>query len=157
MWAYLHLWSLSFPHAPTSAERVRVATTLLGILRTLPCNICVDNVPANLVALGFVAPHTPKRLAASQFMQSRDTFTRFIFDLHNQVSKMLGKDTSPIEYASVMQDLEFARAKACTQKSDQHAGCVQPQYKACKTKIYIMTRDDLHGGSTLEHNFNLSL
>lgn len=160
-WAYLHLWSLSFPEKPTPKERLAFATTFLSFVATLPCNICVDNVPGNLVAIGFAKPHTPQRLARSAFLTNRGSFTRMLFDLHNQVSKMLGKDTSHLDYNRVMEDLELARAKACKTSQDQHGGCTQPKYKACQTKIYIIDRFDaqhatLEGGQR-SSNLNLDV
>lgn len=164
LWAYLHLWSLSFPETPTHTQRKAFATTLLGLFATLPCNICRDNIPTNLDALGFTKPHTPTRLAASPFFRSRATFTRFIFDLHNQISSMLKKPTHHLEYKCLMDDLELARAKACSASQDQHEGCVQPRYNACATKIYIINRPtpDIQGGAkkdpvVVEHNLNLDL
>lgn len=165
LWTYLHVWSMSFPLSPTPKIRLKFAKTLMNILCTMPCNICVDNVPLNLEKVGFARPHTPPRLAASKFMKNRATFTRFIFDFHNCVSTMLGKDVSGIRYQDVMQDLEVARAKGCGKKrkidqevNDGHGGvedgCTQPSYKACKTRIYIVERS-LQGGDQQSVNLNM--
>lgn len=159
LWTYLHIWSKSFPKTPTQPQRLEFAKTLLSILSTLPCNLCIDNSSGNLVQLGFQKPHTPSRLAKSKFLKNRDTFTRFIFDFHNQVSKMLGKDTSYIDYDEVMEDLEIGRA-SCSSKRKigeiGEIGCVQPQYKACKTMIYIVPRHTLKGGE-VETNLNIDM
>ena len=167
LWTYLHVWSMSFPKSPTPKIRLKFANTLMGILCTMPCNICVDNVPLNLEKVGFSKPHTPARLAASKFMKNRDTFTRFIFNFHKCVSKMLGKDTSDITYEDTMHDLEIARAKGCGKKrkidtsiNDGHGGvedgCTQPSYKACKTQIYIVERS-LQGGQGGKQTHNLNM
>ena len=163
LWTYLHFWSKSFPLKPTHANRLAMSTTLLAILSTLPCNLCVDNASQNLDKVGFAKPHTPHRLAKSKFMKNRQTFTRFVFDLHNQVSQMLGKDTSTIDFDQVMEDLEIGRAKACSKKrkpqDNLESGCIEPKYKACKTQIYIVERKgDLQGGSqSTECNLNMDL
>jgi hypothetical protein len=167
LWTYLHLWSKSFPTKPTHAQKLSMSTTLLAILSTLPCNLCVDNASRNLDKVGFATPHTPHNLAKSKFMKSRETFTRFVFDLHNQVSQMLGKDTSGIDFDEVMEDLEIGRAKACTTKVQRQdgveSGCTEPKYKACKTQIYIVERKNhkdhsLQGGAqSTERNLNMDL
>lgn len=167
LWTYLHIWSLHFPVKPTMGTRLAMAKTLLAILATLPCNLCVDNAGNNLEKVGFSRPHTPQRLAKTKFMESRKTFTRFIFDLHNQVSTMLGKDTSHIQYDQVMADLEMGRAKGCTKKrkastmdgslETPETGCVQPMYKACKTVIYIVPRTPLEGGQSDGLSTNLNM
>ncbi len=156
LWTYLHFWSKSFPKKVTNAKRVSMAKTLFAIFATLPCNLCVNNVGDNLVKIGFQKPHTVQRLANSKFMKDREAFTRFIFDLHNQVSEMLGKDTSNIDFDQVMEDLEIGRAKSCSKKrKNKEIGCNQPKYKACKTMVYIVPRT-LHGGEK-ETNLNMDL
>ena len=169
LWTYLHVWSMSFPIKPTQSEKLLFAKTLFGIICTMPCNICVENVSINLEKVGFAKPHTAMRLSKSKFVQSRETFTKFIFDFHNCVSTMLGKDVSHIRYKDVMDDLEVARAKHCGKKrkidtsiNDGHGGvedgCTQPAYKACRTKIYIVARQ-LEGGeaSSQENRANLNV
>ena len=157
LWTYLHFWSKSFPINPTHKDRERFSKTLLSILDTLPCNLCVDNVPDNLEKVGFKKPHTWQRLAKSKFLKDRASFTRFLFDLHNQVSTMLGKETSHVKYDDVMEDLEIGRAKSCSKKRKSNttaeSGCVQPKYKACKTMIYIVPRN-LQGGQDIT-NLNM--
>lgn len=156
LWTYLHFWSMSFPVEPTKAERLAFAQTLLAILKTLPCNICVDNVPTNLTALGFATPHTPPRLAQSPFLRNRQTLTKFIFDFHNRVSAMLGKSLK-LDYDAVMADLEMARAKGCTpaHQEGEH-GCTQPQYRACQTRIFLIPRNQNLEGGEIVHNLNVN-
>lgn len=157
LWTYLHFWSKSFPRKAPPKRRLAMAKTLLAIFTTLPCNLCTDNVGDNLVKIGFQKPHTPQRLAKSRFMEDREAFTRFIFDLHNQVSEMLGKDTSNIDFEDVMHDLEIGRAGSCPKKRKQgETGCTEPKYKACKTMIYIMPRD-LSGGDDGGEETNLNM
>jgi hypothetical protein len=156
LWTYLHFWSKSFPKKPTQKKRLAMANTLLAIFSTLPCNLCVDNIGNNLVKVGFRKPHTPERLANSKFMKNRKAFTRFLFDLHNQVSEMLGKDTSQIDYDQAMDDLEIGRAASCCKKRKQEeGGCTEPKYKACKTMVYIVPRN--LGGGSEETNLNMDL
>lgn len=154
-WTYLHMWSKSFPMNPTFKKKVEFAQTFLSFLKTLPCNLCVNNSTKNLINVGFKKPHTVERFAKSKFLKNRHTFTKFMFDFHNQVSLMLGKDISHINYDQVMHDLEIGRAKSCKQTSSNiESGCVQPQYKACKTQIYIVPRL-LEGGTKKENNLNI--
>ena len=69
---------------------------------------------------------------------------------------MLGKDISTIVYEEVMEDLETTRAKCAPSTNKTEEGCTQPQYKACKSQIYIMPREWLKGGTRAsEPNFNI--
>lgn len=172
LWSYFHIWSKSFPVHPTPKQKFRFARTFLAVLDTLPCNICVDNVPSNLCKMGFAKPHTPKRLAAMSFLDSRQTFTRFLFDFHNKVSEMLGKETKHRTYAQTMNQLEMTRATACQKRkrkdgekgekgengeNGEENGCTEPQYKACKTVVTILPRNQLQGGAKgKESNFQIS-
>ena len=91
LWAYLHMLAMSYPAEPSQAERLLFARTVMSILKTLPCNLCVSNADQKLDCLGFTGKHTAARLAQTKFFSSRTRLAKFMFDLHNHVNSCLGK------------------------------------------------------------------
>jgi hypothetical protein len=91
LWAYLHMLAMSYPVEPSHAERLLFARTIMSILKTLPCNLCVGNADKKLDCLGFTGKHTAARLSQTKFLSSRARLTKFMFDLHNHVNACLGK------------------------------------------------------------------
>lgn len=160
LWTYLHFWSMSYPVNPSLEVRTRFAKTMLGIFDTLPCGYCRTNITKNLEQVGVPQPHTVSHLTGHPIMKNRKTLTRFVFDLHNQVSKMLGKSPSTQTYTQTMRHLETARAKCSGSKRKSteptkttESGCTEPDvpYKACKTILFLVPRKNttttLKGGN----------
>jgi hypothetical protein len=91
-------------------------------------------------------------------MESRDTFSRFIYDLHETVNKLLGKK-SGLSYCDVRERYEHFRSR-CTQdapkvfnfkefyrgkmgkKGEHEKGCTEPLYgKKAKCVISIVPQE----------------
>lgn len=106
MWHYLHTMSFNYPVHPTPANKKEYREFVLSLRHTLPCKYCRQNLTNNLKAHPLTHAH----------MQSRDTFSRYIYQLHETVNKMLGK-TSGLSYCDVRERYEHFRSR-CT--SDQN-------------------------------------
>jgi hypothetical protein len=88
-------------------------------------------------------------------MESRDTFSRFVYDLHETVNKLLGKN-SGLTYCDVRERYEHFRSR-CTQdapkvfnfrefyrgkKGEHEKGCTEPLYgKKAKCVISIVPQE----------------
>jgi hypothetical protein len=86
-------------------------------------------------------------------MESRDTFSRFVYDLHETVNKMLGKK-SGLTYCDVRERYEHFRSR-CTQDAPKvfnfkefyrgkkhEKGCTEPLYgKKAKCVISIVPQE----------------
>lgn len=152
-WVIIHLLSLSYPGPE---HRVKYARKFLSDFETLPCNLCINNVPGNLAALGVGTPDklpTVEEFAASPYFESSDTLFYFFFQLHNQVSRMLEKPTVPLsQYHQTKAMYETALAKCGAPSGAAHSGCTVAAdgYQPCMSRVVVVPRpsqnpDAFHG------------
>lgn len=77
-WRFLHAVTFSYPEAPDEQQR-QAATNLFQSLRQLiPCGDCCGHYCTEIQS------HPPQ-------VQSRDSLSRWLVDLHNRVNVRLGK------------------------------------------------------------------
>lgn len=127
MWHFLHTMSFNYPVSPTEEEKKDYMNFILNLRNVLPCKYCRINLTNNLKSKPIKMCH----------MASRDTFSRFTYDLHEIVNKMLGKK-SGLTYCDVRERYEHFRSR-CTQDkpkifdfskiaSNKEKGCTEPLY-----------------------------
>jgi hypothetical protein len=102
-WHFLHTISFNYPVHPTAKEKKEYRDFVLSMVHVLPCGKCRENLKKNFKKL----PLTMKK------MKSRATFSRYIYDLHELINKMLNKK-SGLSYEQVKYRYEHFRAR-CTQ------------------------------------------
>lgn len=107
IWHYLHTMSFNYPVNPTVEEKRHYRDFVLNLQYVLPCGKCRKNLKKNFKKL-------PLTMAA---MKSRDTFSKYVYDLHETVNKMLEK-RSGLSYADVRERYEHFRAR-CIQDSSE--------------------------------------
>ena len=148
MWHFLHTMSFNYPVAPTQEQKKDYMDFILSLRNILPCKYCRMNLTNNLATRPLKMCH----------MESRDTFSRFIYDLHETVNKLLGKN-SGLSYCDVRERYEHFRSR-CTQdapkvfdfkkfyrgkmgKNGEHEkGCTEPLYgKKAKCVISIVPQE----------------
>lgn len=105
-WHMLHCISFNYPVKPTSDDKRNYTRFIKTLKCILPCGKCRKNLDKNFKILPLEKKH----------MASRDTFSKYIYDLHEVVNHMLGKD-SGLTYNDVRSTYEHFRAK-CTSNSD---------------------------------------
>ena len=88
-WTLLHCVGFSYPEAPTYAERRDMLAFLTSVGYVLPCKKCRAHYTAYV--------NTHLRSPDSPALQNRDTLSRFLCDLHNDVNRRLGRPTMPYE------------------------------------------------------------
>ena len=81
MWHYLHTISFNYPTKPTKLDKIRYKNTIVNLQYTLPCGKCRENLKENFKKL----PITMKA------MKNRETFSRYIYELHELINTMLKK------------------------------------------------------------------
>ena len=152
-WTMLHTISFNYPINPTLEQKHQYRDFILSLQNVLPCGTCRKNLVTNFKQLP---------LTMSE-MESRDTFSRYIYNLHELVNKML-KKKSDLTYCDVRERYEHFRSR-CTHekpklypnfvKSDDHEdkknegeskssekGCVEPLYgKKSKCIIKIVPQE----------------
>jgi len=108
----------------------------------LPCKHCRINLKNNLKALPLKHCH----------LKNRDMFSRYIYDLHEHINKMLNKK-SGLSYCDVRERYEHFRSR-CTldkpklfnynkTKKKKEKGCTEPLYgKKSKCVIKIIPQNE---------------
>lgn len=128
MWHYLHTMSFNYPVNPTLKEKCHYIKFVKSLKYTLPCKYCRKNLRTNFKSM----PLTMKE------MKNRDTFSRYIYGLHELVNKMLGKK-SGLTYCQVRERYEHFRARCSIDKpkifkvvknktKKKEKGCTEPLY-----------------------------
>jgi hypothetical protein len=132
MWHYLHTMSFNYPNQPSAQDKRHYRDFVVGLRHVLPCKHCRTNLEKNFKAL-------PLR---SSDMASRDTFSRYIYNLHELVNKMLGK-RSALSYCDVRERYEHFRSR-CANITEVKAesGCTEPLYgKKAKCVLQIVPQE----------------
>ena len=136
MWHVLHTISFNYPVKPSKEQKSQYRDFILSLQHILPCGKCRENFKTNLKQLPLLKKH----------MKNRATFSKYIYDLHELINKMLNK-TSNLTYADVRERYEHFRAR-CSQKSDmkieiktKENGCIHP-LKGQKSKCVLQIVPD---------------
>lgn len=144
MWHYLHTMSFNYPVNPTLENKKHYKDFIYNLRNVLPCKYCRINLTNNLKKKPLLMCH----------MKSRATFSRYIYELHELVNKMLGKK-SHLSYCDVRERYEHFRSR-CTQekpkiftfkrsqtRKKKEKGCTEPLYgKKSKCVINIVPQED---------------
>lgn len=105
LWHSLHVISFNYPVDPTNDDKTHYKELILNLQYILPCKHCRKNVAENFKKMPLTMDH----------MKSRDTFSRYVYDLHELVNKML-KKKSNLSFCDVRERYEHFRAR-CTSTS----------------------------------------
>lgn len=140
MWHYLHTMSFNYPVHPTNNDKKYYRDFMLNLVHVLPCRHCRENLKRNYKA-------HPLKMC---YMKDRNTFSRYVYKLHEIVNKMLGK-RSGLSYCEVRERYEHFRAR-CTEEKPKlfnfrktrkrEKGCTEPLYgKKAKCVINIVPQE----------------
>ena len=144
LWHYLHTMSFNYPVSPTLEDKIHYRNFILNLKYVLPCKYCRMNLKTNFKQLPLKMSH----------MKSRETFSRYVYNLHELVNKMLNKKSN-LSYCDVRERYEHFRAR-CTDekpklfkfknfqtKKNKEKGCTEPLYgKKSKCIINIVPQDE---------------
>jgi len=141
MWHYLHTMSFNYPVKPTSIDKKNYMKSILNMQNVLPCGHCRVNLKRNFKA-------HPLKMCN---MKNRDTFSRYIYKLHETVNKMLNKK-SGLTYDDVRERYEHFRSRCTKEKPKmfnfrktrkKEKGCTEPLYgKKSKCIIKIVPQEE---------------
>lgn len=136
LWHYLHTLSFNYPLHPTPDQKKAHKEQILLLQKTLPCSHCRKNLKANLK----ICP-----LKNSHF-KNRDTFSRYVYQLHETINKMLGKHSN-LTYCDVRERYEHFRSRCLKENKPNNRekieiGCTEPLYgKKAKCVLQIVPHD----------------
>ena len=133
-WHMLHTISFNYPINPTGEQKHQYKDYVLSLKNVLPCSACRKNLTMNLKQMPLTMDD----------MKNRDTFSRYIYNLHELVNKMLKKD-SHLSYCDVRERYEHFRSRCSTpgpklfrnfakskknrtRRKEKEKGCSEPLY-----------------------------
>jgi hypothetical protein len=108
MWHYLHIISFNYPNNPTSLQKKKYKEFLLNLQYTLPCKYCRINLKNNF----------KKFPLNDSLFTNRNTFSRYIYNLHELINKMLNKKSN-LTYCQVRDTYEHFRSRCTIQSKDE--------------------------------------
>ena len=143
-WHLLHTISFNYPVEPTLEQKKQYRNFILSLKNVLPCKYCRMNLKTNLKQM-------PLTMAD---MKNRGTFSRYIYNLHELVNKML-KKKSNLTYCDVRERYEHFRSRCTEEKpklfkftklnktKKKEKGCTEPLYgKKSKCIINIVPQEE---------------
>ena len=122
MWSYLHTMSFNYPVNPTSADKKHYRDFMINLQFVLPCKYCRMNLANNFKK----SPILPCNMA------NRDAFSRYVYNLHETVNKMLKKKVH-LTYCEVRDRYENFRSR-CTSENPTIFSFVKDTGKANDSK-----------------------
>ena len=112
IWHYLHTMSFNYPVHPTASDKQHYRDFVLELQYVLPCGKCRKNLAKNFKKLPLTMSH----------MKSRETFSRYVYELHETVNRMLNKN-SGLTYDKVRERYEHFRARCAKPLKQLRARC----------------------------------
>jgi len=145
IWHYIHMMSFNYPVNPTNEDKKHYKDFIINLQYVLPCKYCRINLTNNFKKKPIQICH----------MASRESFSRYVYDLHETVNKMLHKKSN-LTYCDIRERYEHFRSR-CTEekpkiftfkkstmtKRKKEKGCTEPLYgKKSKCVINIVPQED---------------
>lgn len=121
MWHVLHTMSFNYPAKPTYQDKIHYYHFLVNLRNVLPCGKCRENLCENFKKL-------PLKWSD---METREDFSKYVYNLHEVVNEMLGKK-SGLTYENVRERYENFRARCSMSSSTRknkkvyENGCTEP-------------------------------
>jgi hypothetical protein len=149
LWHALHTMSFNYPVNPTIEDKHHYRDFILSLQNVLPCGACRKNLKNNFKQMPITMSD----------MSNRDTFSRYIYNLHELVNRML-KKSSGLSYCDVRERYEHFRARCVEEKpkvftleqlkntqnkgkNNVEKGCTEPLYgKKSKCILKIVPQGD---------------
>ena len=129
LWHFLHIVSFNYPVSPTTEDKEKYYNFLISLRNVLPCKYCRNNFFDNLRQADF----------REEVFASRDSFSRFIHKLHDNVNTMLGKSCDQ-GFEEVRLAYEHFRAGGCSKETSgsTEKGCTQQKYPKTSSKCLML-------------------
>ena len=145
LWHSLHTISFNYPAKPSKQEKHSYRNFILSLQHVLPCKYCRINLKNNFKQMPLTM----------EDMECRESFSRYIYELHELINKML-KKKSGLSYDDVRERYEHFRARCSAEnsklfkfkpmdsKTKKHKkGCTEPLYgKKSKCVIKIVPQEE---------------
>tara|TARA_B100000614_G_scaffold186668_1_gene167756 strand:+ start:65 stop:655 length:591 start_codon:yes stop_codon:yes gene_type:complete len=141
LWHFLHVMSFNYPVKPTKLQIKHYKEFVYNLQYILPCKYCRINLSNNF----------KKFPLKNEIFENRDSFSRYIYNLHEVVNKLLNKNSN-LSYCQVRDRYENFRSRCTIQNKDKNIfnykklknekGCTTPLYgKKSKCVINIVPQE----------------
>lgn len=125
LWHYLHTMSFNYPVKPSSRDKKSYRAFILQLEHVLPCKYCRINLKTNLKNHPLTSKH----------LQSRATFSKYVYELHEEINKMLRKQSN-LTYEDVRERYEHFRARCGKRKKAMVVKTRKKKHKGCTESLY---------------------
>jgi hypothetical protein len=136
LWSYLHTMSFNYPTEPTDENKKHYRSFVINLKNVLPCKFCRLNLEKNFKELPLTMDD----------MKNRETFSRYVYNLHELVNTMLNK-SSGLSYEDVRDRYENFRSRCTSDKrpiikdetpkpKDNPPKEEKPKEKGCTVPLY---------------------
>lgn len=125
MWHYLHTMSFNYPVKPTNQDKKHYKNFILSLQYVLPCKYCRINLTNNY----------KKFPLKDEIFINRESFSRYIYNLHELINKMLGKKSN-LTYCQVRDRYENFRSRCTIEKPKIFDFNKKIKEKGCTTPLY---------------------
>jgi hypothetical protein len=144
IWFFLHMMSFNYPINPSEEDKKHYKNFIINLKYILPCKYCRINLANNF----------KKKPINMCHMKNRETFSRYVYELHETVNQMLHKKSN-LTYCDVRERFEHFRSR-CTEENpkiftfknvktrkQKEKGCTESLYgKKSKCVINIVPQED---------------
>jgi len=124
-WLFLHTISFNYPLHPTKEQKKYYKDFIYSLRNILPCKYCRQNLTKNL----------KQRPLLEKDLKDRESFSRYIYNLHNTVNRLLHKKVN-ISYEEVRDKYENFRAK-CSSSSNSRNNNTQKRKSSHKNTCEV--------------------
>lgn len=141
-WHLLHTMSFNYPVNPTCDDKRNYRNFILSLQDVLPCGKCRKNLRENFKKHPLNLSH----------MESRSTFSLYIYKLHEIINKMLGKK-SGLTYGDVRERYEHFRSrcnKSIEELKQEHEDAKNKSEKVAIPEVGTSVGIDSFSGKTTE-------
>ena len=137
-WIFLHCIAQNYPLLPTPEQKQNYLQFFKGVGNVLPCRYCRESYQEFITQ--------PNTILNDLVMTNRQTFTKWLYRIHNKVNKKLSIDCN-LTFNQVTEKYESFRSK-CTKSPEiiekAKKGCTDPlkgYRKKCEVKIINVDAD----------------
>lgn len=149
MWHFIHTMSFNYPNNPSKEDINNYKNFIINLKNVLPCGKCRVNF-SNLLK---------KYPLTNKHLKNRDTFSRYIYEVHEMVNKSLDKKSN-LSFDQVRNTYEHFRARCALNKSQKNLlnkqdinasekGCTEPIFGE-KSKCILHIVPQTKKGNTLQ-------
>ena len=110
LWHSLHAISFNYPIKPTKEDKQHYLEFFKNLRWVLPCKYCRDNYVKNIKQI-------PLNMKT---MKNRATFSRWLYDLHEEINKMLGKKSN-LSFDDVRNRYEMFRSRCIDENTTSNS------------------------------------